>query len=166
MAISVNEKSNTVVFSVVKYLALALIVVFLFKISSSGRVSNADFTTVSNAVVAAADLTNMLEGDDQMIRQIYDLDPTAFDGMTLYYPSSTLGAEELLLVKLKDLSQQEAVKNVMEERISSRKDAFAGYAPEQYDQLDHGIVEVQGNYLLLIVGNDPDAVRRAFLGAL
>jgi hypothetical protein len=45
-------------------------------------------------------------------------------------------------------------------------DVFEGYAPEQYATLEHGVVEVQGNYLLLVVANDTAPVRQAFLDAL
>ena len=145
---------------------LALLAAFLISLTAANRTSNADFSDVSDAVLASADLSPMLEGDNQMIRRIYGLDPSAFQGAMLYYPSGNMGCEELLLIQLSDLSQQEMVQNAMHSRIASQRSAFDGYAPEQCAMLDRGIVEVRGNYVLLVVAKDPDSVRNAFLGAL
>ena len=145
---------------------LVLLAAFLNSLSAANRTSNADFSDVTEAVLASADLSPMLEGDNQMIRRIYGIDPSALQGAMLYYPSGNMGCEELLLIRLTDLRQQEMVQNAMQARIASQRSAFDGYAPKQCAMLDHGIVEVCGNYLLLVVAEDPDAVRDAFLAAL
>ena len=145
---------------------IALLAFFLVSLTAANRTSNAEFSDVSEAVLASADLSPMLEGDNQMIRRIYGIDPSEFKGVMLYYPSGNMGCEELLLIQLSDLSQQEMVQNAMKSRIASQRSAFDGYAPEQCDMLDHGIVEVRGNYLLLVVADDPETVRNSFLDAL
>ena len=155
-----------VLLAAAKLAVLALLAAFLISLTTKNQTSSADFSDVSKAVLAAADLSPMLEGDNQMIRRIYGLDPGMFQGAMLYYPSGNMGCEELLLIRLSDLGQQEMVQNAMRSRIASQRSAFDGYAPEQCDMLDRGIVEVRGNYLLLVVAEDPEPVRNAFLEAL
>ena len=145
---------------------LALLAGFMISLTAANRLSQADFSQVSQTVLTSADLSPMLEGDNQMVRRIYGIDPNELEGAMLYYPSGNMGCEELLLVRLSDLSQQEQVANAMRSRIASQRSAFDGYAPAQCDMLDRGIVEVRGNYLLLVVAKDPEAVRDAFLSAL
>ena len=152
--------------TVLKLAILASLAAVLISLTAANRTSNADFTDVSKAVLASAELSPMLEGDNQMIRRIYGIDPSEFKGAMLYYPSGNMGCEELLLIQLSDLSQQEMVQNAMQLRIASQRSAFDGYAPDQCAMLDRGIVEVRGNYLLLVVAKDPDSVRDAFLQAL
>ena len=149
-----------------KWLCLVLAAAFLVAISMGSRSSTADFSTVSQAVTAAADLTDTLEGDSQMIRRLYGLDPGDFDGAMLYYPATNMGSRELLLIKLRDRSQEETVRAAMEKRLTTQQDAFEGYAPEQYAMVKSGVVEIRGGYALLISCGDPEAVRQALLDAL
>lgn len=162
-----DKQWKTVALSVAKWVFLILIVLFIFwQVFSRGSESRADFSQVSEAVVSAADLSDMTEGDNQMVRRLYGLDPADYDGVLLYYPSSNMGAEEILVVRLRDMAQQETVEAAMRARIQSQMDVFEGYAPEQYATLEQGVVEVQGNYLLLVVAKDTAPVRQAFLDAL
>ena len=149
-----------------KWAAVILMLVFLATRFGGKKESSAAFPAVAEAVKAAADLTPMQEGDNQMIKRLYGLDPGSFEGVMLYYPTTNMGAEEILVVKLSDLSQQETVKAAMEARIQAQMDVFEGYAPEQYATLEKGVVEVHGNYLLLVVAEDTAPVQKAFLDAL
>lgn len=153
-------------FEVGKWLLVAMAVVFIYSLLAQGRESSADFADVEAAITAAADLSDMEQGDNQMIRRLYGLDPDSFAGICLYYPTTNMGAEELLLVELTDLSQQDAVVSAVEERIASQMSSFDGYGVTQYEMLENAVVEVQGNYLLLAVAADPTPIRTAFLGAL
>lgn len=157
---------NVTLLAALKYLLLIAFAALLLFQSQGVRASEAPFEDVQNAVLSAADLSPMTEGGNQMIRRIYGLDPDGFEGILLYYPTSSMSVEEILLVKLSDVSQGDAVRQVLEDRIQSQIDVFAGYGPEQVAMLEKAIVEVRGNYALLVVAEDPDTVRHAFLGAL
>lgn len=150
----------------VKWVILALALVFLWNQAAQGRESAADFQTVAEQVVAAMDLSNTLEGDNQMVKRLYGLDPADYEGVLLYYPATNMGSEELLLVKLRDTSQQEAVKAAIEARVAGQMASFDGYGIDQYDMLERSITEVRGNYILLVSAADPTPIRQAFLDAL
>ena len=133
---------------------------------SANRESRAAFSDVQEAVISAADLTPMAEGDNQTFKRLYGLSASDYENVLLYYPTTNMGAEELLLIQLKDLSQQQAVKDAIESRLDTQKKSFDGYGVDQYAMLEKAVVEVQGNYILLVVAIDPAPVRKAFLGAL
>ena len=63
-------------------------------------------------------------------------------------------------------NRSQAVKDAIESRLDTQKKSFDGYGVDQYAMLEKAVVEVQGNYILLVVANDPAPVRKAFLGAL
>ena len=148
------------------FAAVLATVVFLYTQVMQDRVSSASFDDVSRAVLDQLDLDEMQPADAQMIRRLYGFAPSEMDGCTLYYPSTNMGARELLLVKLSDLSQQKAVTAAITARRQTQMNSFEGYGVEQYDLLEHSVLEVQGNYILFVVHEKADAVRQAFLKAL
>jgi hypothetical protein len=76
-------------------------------------------------------------------------------------------AEELLIVKLSDMSQQDMVRAAAEKRLATQKTTFEGYGVEQFDLLsNHSIIEVRGNYVLFVVNENCDAALKAFRKAL
>lgn len=149
-----------------KWLSVVLVVIFIASLLASGTESAAAFSDVESAVTGAAPLTVMQQGDHQMIKRLYGLEPGDYEGITLYYPQTNMGAEELLLVKLKDVSQQETVKAAIDARLAAQKNSFEGYGVSQFEMLEQSVTLVQGNYILLAVAEDTAAVVSAFQGAL
>lgn len=160
------SKVKIPVLEVIKWLSVILVVVFLYVISAQGRESQTEFSVMAEAVTGAADLSTMQEADNQMVKRLYGLDPDAYEGVLLYYPTTNMGAEEILLVKLKDTAQQETVKTAMEDRVATQKANFDGYGISQYEMLEQCVIETRGNYMLLVVAADTSSVRQAFLDAL
>ena len=133
---------------------------------AENRQSSASFDAVSSAVLQSIDLTDMQEADAQMVRRLYGFAPSEMDGCLLYYPATNMGARELLLVKLSDLSQQTSVSDAIQARRQTQMKSFEGYGVEQYDLLSNSVVEIQGNYILFVVHENAAAAAQAFLKAL
>ncbi len=159
-------KGKVWLFFSLKWLCVALVAVFLCSLLFRGGTSSTPFETMHTAVTEAADMTYMQKADDQMIRRLYGLDPESYEGIALYYPTTNMQAQELLLVKLTDPAQQQAVTDAVEARLATQMASFDGYGIQQYAMLENALVEVRGNYLLLIVAEDPGAVAEAFAGTL
>lgn len=139
---------------------------FLYTQTMQSRQSSASFDAVSSAVLQSIDLTDMQEADAQMVRRLYGFAPSEMDGCLLYYPATNMGARELLLVKLSDLSQQTSVSDAIQARRQTQMKSFEGYGVEQYDLLTNSVVEIQGNYILFVVHENASAAAQAFLKAL
>ena len=146
----------------VKWLLIVVLAVFLISGRLSSRISSTDFASMSKAVSEAVDLTPMQLADNQMLKRLYGLDGSLFDGVMLYYPTTNMGSEELLLVKMKDTSQADEVRAAMESRLATQKKSFDGYGAAQTAMLEKSIIEVRGNYALFISAEDPARVRQAF----
>ena len=154
------------VFTALKIVALVLMVIFIISEYSFDRESKAAFEDVSKAVSERVSQKNVITGDNQIIKRLYGIDPNEYSDVLLYYPSTNMGSEELLLVKLNDLSQQETVKKAMEERVDSQKNVFEGYAPDQVAMLEKAKVDVEGNYILMVSAENPDEIVSDFLKAI
>lgn len=152
---------------VIRWVAVGAILVCLLVIFGGNPVSNAAFADVSAAVVPEVDKTNMAEAENQMVKRLYGLDPANFEGCTLYYPRTNMDAEELLVIKLKEVSQQAEVRSAIEARLQSQKDVFDGYGVSQTDLLTNfSVVDVRGNFVLFVVSKNCDAAQLAFRDAL
>jgi len=151
----------------IRWVAVAAMVVCLIVLFGGDPVSSADFADVSAAVVPEVSTENMTEAENQMIKRLYGLDPVNFEGCTLYHPRTNMDAEELLILKLKDVSQQEEVKAAIDARLQTQKNTFDGYGVGQIDLLNnYCVVDVRGNFVLFVVSKTCDAAQAAFRDAL
>ncbi len=154
-------------YEIVRWAAVAAAVVLLILLAGGERESDAALDDVTAAVVAQLDTSNVQPADNQMIKRLYGLQPSDYEGVCLYYPSSNMDAEELLIVKLQDAAQQQSVLDAVERRLQTQKNSFDGYGIEQFDLLEnHSVVQAQGNYILFVVSARSEAAKQAFLDAL
>ncbi len=159
--------NRPILLKLARWLVVLLAVGFLWLKFASDPVSEQPFEAVKQAVTSGMNLSAMQEGDNQLVRRFYGLDPTQFEGCALYYPLTNMEAEELFLVKLKDPAQADGVRAAVEKRLESQKAVFDGYGVEQYNMLcNFSRIEVRGNYVLFVVGAQADTAVNVFRGAL
>ena len=97
-----------------------------------------------------------------MIRRLYGLDSSQYEGIILYYPTSNMGAEELLLVKTKQTEQMPQVEQAIRARNAQQLSNFDGYGVDQTAMLENCLIEVRGNYALYVVGAGRDGAEKVF----
>lgn len=161
-----NGQTKFIALEVAKWITAVLMLVFFISLASGTGDSSASFESVSTAVTATLDQSNMTLADNQMIKRIYGLDPSQFEGVLCYSPLTNMAAEEVLLIKLADDSQADSVRAAIEARRDSQMRTFDGYGFEQYAMLEKSIIEVHGNYILYVSSNDPKTTVQAFTDAL
>ena len=160
-------RPNTFLYEIARWSAAVAAVISLIWMFGGNTVSNADPMEVAEAVVETIDMENMLEADNQLIKRFYGLDPASFEGCILYYPTTNMMAEEVLIVKLKDMSQQAQVRAAIEKRIETQKTTFEGYGVEQFELLENNaVIEVRGNFILFVVNANSAEAQKAFLKAI
>ena len=157
-----HHAGSPIIFTVLKVICLAALVFFLYTKMSGSRLSTVTFADMQSAVTGAADMATMQEADNQMIKRLYGLDPSLYDGVCLYYPLTNMGAEELFLLKLKDTSQQDEVRSAIEGRLATQKKSFEGYGIEQSAMLNRIVYEVRGNYAIFVSADDTAPMKNAF----
>ena len=158
---------KTGIFEISRWTAVVLILVCLLTMFGSNKISSADPAEVEAAVIAELDMSAMVRADNQMVKRLYGLDPASFESCILYYPNTNMMAEELLILKLTDTSQQQSVRAAIEARVETQKTTFDGYGVEQYALLtENCIIDIRGNYVLFVVNADCAKARDAFADAL
>ena len=160
-------RGKSLLYELARWAVVLVALVYLGSMFGGDTVSDADPAEVTAAVLETIDMTNMQEADNQILKRLYGLDPSAYEACILYYPTTNMMAEELLIVKLADVSQQDAVRAAVEARLETQKTTFDGYGVEQYDLLtNYSVLEIRGNYVLFVVNADYADALEAFTGAL
>lgn len=150
-----------------KILLVIALFIFILMDLRGEKISKADFRTVCDATVKAAELpAGMQAVDNRMVKRFYGLNPNDYDGILLYSPVTNMDANELLIVKLKDVSQSNEVEQAIRKRLATQKNSFEGYGAEQTKLLNDCVIKIKGNYILFLVGDHAANGEAAFVNSL
>lgn len=150
----------------VKYILLVFLLVFIVVLMRGDKISDAPIETVTEAVTKATDMTDLSPADNRTVRRLYGINANDYDAVSLYVSDSNMKVEEVLIVKLKDVSQADGVESAVGSRVDAQLRSFEGYGPEQSRLLEDHVLDTQGNYILFIVSGQAQAVDRAFRDSL
>ena len=154
------------IYFVIRYGLLIALVVAVIIFASGRKQSSASFDKVKNAVTGLAVSDQMQNAESRYLKKIYGLNAVDYEDVLIYIPTTNMSAQELLLVKLSDVSQSETVVQAIQERIDSQYNIFEGYAPEQVAMLDRAIIDPQGNYILYVSGDNAEKIDEVFRNSL
>lgn len=160
-----NNKSISVL-TIIRIAMVAALLVFVIVLQAGDKSSSASLEAVTESVVDTLDLEGMQESNNRMFQKFYGLNPEDYEGVTLYSPASNMDAQELLIIKLKDNSQAEAVTEAINTRLETQMNSFEGYGIEQYAMLEDHVLDVQGNFILYVVNPNAQAADEAFRSSL
>lgn len=147
-------------------LLVLLLVIFGFQSFTTRIMSNAPFDSVASAVTSTLNPDVYPQREPVSVTRYFGLDPAQFEQIALYRSEDAMSADELLLAKFETKEAQKAFEDAVKERIASQKSIYEGYAPEQATQMEAALVDVQGNYGLYYVGDDPAKIDELFRNAL
>ncbi len=150
----------------VKYALLAVLALYIVMILFMNRGSDAPFSKVRDAVLAAADTDGMQETNDRDFKKLYGLNKNDYDEIISYYTNETMGVEELLLVRCTDEEKLSAVEKAAQDRIDMQIQSFQGYGEEQTKLLKDAVVLKKGSLFLMAVSPEAGEIRKAFMEAL
>lgn len=97
--------------------------------------------------------------DSEMIMSDYNITTDEVEGFVSYQGSGAT-SEEIVILKVKDKSNLNDVKDKINSRIKERKQAFQSYLPEEVGKIDNNILRVEGNYIIFCVSNDSSKVNQ------
>lgn len=149
-----------------KYACILAVIIFIGMMLYGETNSKAEIEDVETAVTSSMDISGMEKASNRMIKRLYGLNVNDYEGVFLYISTFNMDVEEVLVVKLKDKSQGEAVQAAAENRKETQLTNFDGYGVEQCKLLNDSILDVKGNYVLFVVAPDAKEAEDAFLGSL
>lgn len=151
---------------IMKYIIVAVILAYIAVLMAYASGSSRPFEEVEAALSSALDGSGLKKMDSQMLKRNFGLNSADYAGVMYYASESSMSAEEVLLIRVSGDSQVQEVADAVSERISSRKNAFDGYAPEQVKLLEDAQQSVRGRYVFFAVLPDAEEYRAVFDGSL
>lgn len=151
---------------VFKYAVVLLIIVYVVILMQRAGGTTKDYESIEEAVVSAIDQEALEEVNELGFKKSYGLAEADYDGVLLYSSASSMQADEVLLVKVKNADQMSMVQQAVEERVESRQNDFEGYAPDQAELLNNHVLVIRGDYLFFAVSAEAEQYRDAFVNSL
>lgn len=160
-------KASNIFFTLFRIvLVAALVAAIVFYVFLRNRESTIPASDVFKKVEQTVKTEKMEKTTDRYFKKYYGLNAADYDSVLYYAPVSNMDAEELLVIKLKNSDQADAVTDAILKRQSDKEQSFEGYAPEQYALAQDYILDVQGNYILFVIDPKAEEIDNAFAGAL
>lgn len=138
-------------------LALVLLLVgmmslLLYQKDPRSDVTEAEVVEMFESIAGDASVT---PGGTLRLRRAFGLNAAEHDLVVYYMPTDSMNVDEFLLIRT-DEDSLDSVQAAMEGRIASQLAAFDHYGEKQTELLNKSVIRRFGNYICLIVAEDPD----------
>lgn len=100
---------------------------------------------------------------DDAVANFYELDESILKNMVVYKGATGATAEEIAIFELNDAKDAEQMIKICETRLQDLKVQYENYKPEEMTIIDDGVIEVNGNLVMLAVCDDVDTAKDLFL---
>lgn len=143
------------------FIVIALIVIvgvgiiFLNKNNKNIQINTKDLA--SKIIEAGVFEDELVEVNSEMIMSDYNFTTDEVEEFVSYQGSGAT-SEEIVILKVKEKSNLNNIKNKIEDRLEERKEAFESYLPEEVGKIDNKVFRVEGNYVILCISNDTNKV--------
>jgi len=145
------------------FMALILITIVLTACTKGGSTGkNPSIVEINNKLSEAIDLSKMDNGDGEVLEKFYDIDSNKLEEFVLYMPKTNIEVNEIAILKVKNTSDLEDIKEKIENRIEEQGNAFRDYIPEEYYLIENHVLKTKDNYILFAIYEDVDKIEKVF----
>ncbi|WP_409179000.1 DUF4358 domain-containing protein [Brevibacillus fortis] len=109
---------------------------------------------------------DMKQGDLEKLQKLYQIEAEKVENFILYTASSNVKADELAVIKVKDASDTENVKEKIQQRIEAQTIKLKDYRPEEYFLIEKHVLKTNGQFVLFAVSKEVDQIESVFDEAL
>lgn len=130
--------------------------------SSDNETKNPSVEDIGDNIKKSVDLSDMVELDEDRFVRIYGIDIDKIEELFAYAPSSNISASELAVIKVKDSSDLDYIKEKINMRIEKQAKSFQDYLPEEYYLIENHILKSKKDYVLFVISKDADEIEEIF----
>lgn len=138
-----------------------ILCIFTMFVGCSGEVS-VSMSDIEKHIIDHANLEKMDKGDVKLLKKLYGINANDLDGGLLYVPKSNMDVDEMLIVKVKDVSQIDAIEESIEARVSKQLSSFQGYGIEQAALLENYEIKIKDKYIFFAVAENAELLKEEF----
>ncbi len=159
------KKRRIDIINILKY-AMVVVIIAYVAVLLARQGGDAPMKEVTKQVVDAMKTEGMESAGSQELKRYYGLNENDYESVVLYVPNDVMGVNELLVVRLKNEGQAEAVVKAAQKRLDTQTESFEGYGAEQTKLLKAAVLDDRGMYVFLAVGKNADKAYDAFKKSL
>lgn len=146
-----------------KVITVALAIIMLFAVTACGSKKEAKAVSEIMAQVRKEiEFPEMAEISKTDIVGYYDIDTASIEDMALIIAGGGATADEVLILKMADGTDMDAVTAKMDVRLKMQTDLFSTYNPDESTKLSSAVVKSKGNYAFLAITNDNSKAEKIF----
>lgn len=112
-----------------------------------------------------ADLSQENNSDDPtsaIFIEKMELDTSKLEEGTVLAAAMNINSDEIILLKAKSADDVPALKESLEKELAAQTQTWEQYLPDQYEKVQNNIIKVNGNYLLYVTYENPEAIVEIF----
>lgn len=145
-----------------KYVIVLLLLAYVIFLMLREGGNSVTIDTIEQNILQVSEMEGMSKANMQDFKKYYGLNAAEYDGVSLYIPDDVMSVSEVLVVKVHNKSQTEAIETAMEKRLQTQKKNFEGYGAVQTKLIESAVVKTKGYYVLLVISEDADEIEIAF----
>lgn len=147
-------------------LCVVLLVLFIVFISSESNISTKTADEVFDAVSKSVDISALSKQKNKRLEEEFSLSSENYEEVIYYASSSVMEVRELLIVKLKNTADKDALMSAIEKRTEEKIKLFEGYAPTEAGLLKNHILTEKNGFVFFSVCDDTAKLSAAFKSAV
>lgn len=139
------------------------ILCFGFNIIGCTRSINISIDEIQNKIIKYVDTNNMKKGDNKSLRRYFGISIDDVEDYILYLPKTNMDVEELLILKVDDISKIDAIDEAIESRINKQLQNFNGYGVNQTALLENYEIKIKDKYVFYTVSKDAQNIKDNYM---
>ena len=152
------KKKIAIIIIIVVIIAIAVLAMIIVKNNNKTIQINIE-DLASKILQSGAFEDELIKVDSEMIMKDYNFTADEVEEFVSYQGSGAT-SEEIVILKVKDKSNLNSIKDKINARIEERKEAFQSYLPKEVGKIDSSILRGEGNYIIFCVSNDSSKVNQ------
>lgn len=163
-----TSKKKWLTISLVFFLIIVLISVvlyFLLFLQKGKFIDKIDIAPkqITTQIIEDMDLSDLTEVQEDQLIKHYNMPEGLIKDFSIYMSKSANKSFELACFELQDQQGYEKLQKVIAEHITTKAQGFKELSPMEYDQIQDYRVMKKGQYVLMIISDNPSAIQQEFL---
>ena len=166
-----TSKKKWLIISLAIFLIIILVSVILYLVLFLQKGKSIDKIDISpkqitSQIVEEMTLTDLAEVQKDQLIKHYNMPEGLIKDFPIYMSKSANKSFELACFELADQQDYEKLQKVIAEHITTKAQGFKELSPMEYDQIQDYRVMKKGQYVLMVISDNPSAIEQEFLSIL
>ena len=145
-------------------LLIVFLLIYMILIFRTGNSRDVEMSVISKAIAGGCRLDDLEAGGSGDMKRCFQINGSEYEGYLLYTSDDLMNVNELLIVKIRDVSQFNTLEDAVDKRLEDQKRNFHGYGTEEL--LRNAIIMERGSYFFYAVSDQAEQWEEVFLSCI